>query len=270
MIICVNQVKSNRSNKFEIEVDGNLKYCVQVPWSSVRLGFGIRNIKKIKVINMEEEVSYTADYNVVENAPELMILCGDLFDNEQKVMKINILDKYSANCGSIYTKTNGFFDSKICVTSNDEMFLGYDVSKGNIQTISFYKEDVEIAQITKPLSVRENLDCYYIHILDEYSYIADILSFFVIYFDYVYYGHVDESVVMGKREVSFEYTFDKRKKFYNESWIREKFGEEEYKRFTDLLEYKYNVVKGDIKNRFIIVLLLFGVLAIKLISDYFS
>ncbi len=213
MLICVNQIKSNGSNQFEIEIDGNLKYYAKVPWTSVRRPFGIRNIRKLKVMNTEEEIIYTADYNIVENVSELMIPCGYLSDNSQKFVKIDILDKYSKNCGTIYTKANGFFDTKICITLNDETFLGYDVSKGNIRTISFYKDDIEIAQITKPLSVRENLDCYYIHLLDEYSYISDIISSFVIYFDYVYYGHTDESAVIGKRKFPLNIHLTKERNF---------------------------------------------------------
>ena len=44
-----------------------------------------------------------------------------------------------------------------------------------------YDGDQQIAQITKPLTVVDNLDIYFLHIKDEYAPMIPLLSFFVVY-----------------------------------------------------------------------------------------
>lgn len=259
MFICINQVIANGKNQFEINIDGTLKYCADTPWFSAGLPFGIENIKKLKFMNTDGEMIYTTDYSVVENTLESMIPFKYLFKEGQKFMQMNILDKYNENRGSICTKMNGILESNLCFTFNNEVFLGYDVSKGKIRTISVYKDNLEIAQITKPLSVKDNLDNYYIHIIDEYSYIAEVISFFVIYFDYCNYRNSNQLVV-HKNEVSVEYTYNKNNKFYNKSWIKEQFGDAEYSRFTNLLQQRHDVIKKEVANTTKLVLFLCGVI----------
>ena len=73
---------------------------------------------------------------------------------------------------------------------------------------------MQIAEIVKPLSVKDNLDYYYIWLLDEYKELEEMVSFFVVYFDYQ--CHADNGDVVGyKRELRWSYTYDKNNKYYD-------------------------------------------------------
>ena len=87
-------------------------------------------------------------------------------------------------------------------------------------------EDHQIGQITKPLIVTNNLDKYYIHLLDEAIDLLPILSFFVVYYDYLKFNNSGE-FVKYKKEIKREYTYNKNNRFYNPNWLKENFLSEE-------------------------------------------
>lgn len=235
MFISINQTKAKKTNEFEIIIDGILKYYANTPDSRKDTPFSLKDVREIKFMNTCGDIIYTTDYNLLENVLESIIPFKYVFTGEQKFTQISIWDKNNKNCGSICSKMNGMLDSKYCITFNNEIFLGYDISIGRIRIISIYKDELEIAQITKPID-NENLDTYYIHLLDDYSYIADVISFFAIYFDYLQYGNGTEN-----HYFLAEYSYSDNDNYYNKSWIREQFGEEEYNRFSSLFENKHNI-----------------------------
>ncbi len=109
----------------------------------------------------------------------------------------------------------------------------YDISIGKTRNISIYKEELQIAEIVKPLSASDNLDCYYIFLLDEYSDLETILSFFTVFFDYQNYSNSGQ-VVYHKEDVVIRYTYDRNNKFYDKNWVSNHFNKED----VDLINNK--------------------------------
>jgi hypothetical protein len=146
-----------------------------------------------------------------------------------------------------------------------EVITGYDHAAGKSRCISLYLNDIQIGQIVKPLDIVNNLDFYYIFLLDEYSRFARILAFFTVCFDSKYYSRHGE-VFIGKKYMQ-SYTFggdDKNyNKNYNESWIRDNFDLErvapEYIAY-DAMNQK-SMANVD-RNMTLVFLMMLGVMAI--------
>ena len=51
----------------------------------------------------------------------------------------------------------------------DYVLKCFDVSVGKTRNISIYNEEGQIAEIVKPLSTTNNLDYYYLFLLDKYK-----------------------------------------------------------------------------------------------------
>lgn len=257
MIINVNQIRANGKNEFEIKVNGESKYQAKTPFFKTGIPFGIDNLRSLELIGLNGEVLYTTEYSVKDNLKESINPLKFLTKDGQKFCEMSIVDNDGCKCGSVYSKLDGLWKEKYCLGINNEILFGYSVDKGNIRAISFYKDDKQIAQITKPFYRVNRLDTYYIHLLDEYTYMAELLSFFVIYLDYCEYGSGNELYYNGM-EISKEYSYNKNNKFYNKNWIKNQFGEEEDIRFKTLINTKRHEIKDEMKCKVKKILLLIG------------
>ena len=84
---------------------------------------------------------------------------------------------------------NGMFERKFCIEHMGKVYGGYSIDKRKKNIVSIYDEDTQIAQITKPLTVIENLDIYFLHIKEDFASLIPVLSFFTVYYDYRKYNN---------------------------------------------------------------------------------
>lgn len=218
MIIKVEQTKANLKNKFEIKMNNELKYLAGTPWMNIDMPLNIDRVRSCIITKADESICYATNYDIAENISNAAIPMKWAFTGEQKRAIFNILDSENNICGKFYKLTNGFFDTKYVIEYGNYILKSYDISVGKTRNISIYNENCQIAEIIKPLSVSNNLDYYYIFLLDEYSDLETVLSFFTVFFDYQNYSNSGQ-VVAYKKEVSIEYTYDKNNKLYDKNWI---------------------------------------------------
>ncbi len=276
MIIKVEQTKSNLKNKFDIKVNNELKYLAGTPWMNIDVPLNVDNIRKCIITKTDESICCVSSYNIMENISNAAIPMKWVFTGEQKSLIFNIFDAQNNICGKFYKLTNGFLDTKYVIEYGNYTLKSYDISVGKTRNISIYKDDLQIAEILKPLSVSDNLDYYYLFLLDEYSDLEIILSFFTVFFDYQNYSNNGE-VVSNKKEVSISYTYDKNNKFYDKNWIENNFNKKEVNLiYNQILEDRKNITNSIKKQaKFIVLfvtliwLLLFIVLGICTIIDKF-
>ncbi len=240
MIIKVEQTKSNLKNRFEIKVNNELKYLAGTPWMNIDMPLNIDYKRECIITKADESICYVTSYNVMENISNTAIPMKWAFTGKQRDTIFYILDNKCNICGRFYKLTNGFLDTKYVIEYENFALKGYDISVGKTRNILIYKDDMQIAEIVKPLNVSNNLDCYYLFLLDEYSKLETILSFFTVFFDYRNYSNSGEGVI-SKEEVSVRYTYDKNNKFYDKNWISNHFNKEE----VDLIN---NQILEDRKN----------------------
>lgn len=226
MIIKVEQTKSNLKNKFKIKVNNELKYLAGTPWMNITMPLNVDNIKRCIITQTDESICYTTSYNIIENVSNTAIPMKWVFTGEQKSLIFNIFDSENNVSGKFYKLTNGLLDTKYVIEYGNYTLKSYDISIGKTRNILIYKDDFQIAEIVKPLNVSDNLDSYYIFLLDEYSELETIISFFTIFFDYQNYSN-NGQVVAYKKEVKIKYTYDKNNKFYDKNWISNHFNKED-------------------------------------------
>ncbi len=226
MIIKIEQVQSNFKNSFEIRVNNELKYLAGTPWMNIDLPLNAENTRPYIMTDINENICYTSSYNIIENVSNSAIPMKWAFSGEQKKYIFNVYNKENTICGKFYKLTNGILDTKYVIEYNNYILKCYDISVGKTRNISIYNEEHQIAEIIKPLHNSNNLDYYYLFLLDQYSNLEEILSFFTIFFDYKNYSH-NGDVTGYKEEVNVEYTYDKNNKFYDKNWITNHFKKED-------------------------------------------
>ncbi|MBQ8165246.1 MAG: hypothetical protein IJZ94_05480 [Clostridia bacterium] len=271
MIAKVTQTQANGKNCFEISTSTGVLFYAQTSWMNINLPFDAQNIRELVFTDCNGEVVYTTSYSVIENTLERALPFKYLYAGEQRFGQYSVIGKNGIE-GSFYSRQDGFFDKKYCIEKNGRFVLGYSISKGSFEAISFYEGGRQIAQITKPLNVEDNLDVYFIHLSADRDELFPIIAFFCVYFDYQKYNRAGE-IVAKKTEVNLRYTLDKNNKFYNPDWIKNEFGKAEADRFKSELKAHNQRVSNKFRKKlkiFAIVyfsllaffLLLFGILCI--------
>lgn len=270
MIIKVEQTKSSLKNKFEIKVNNELKYLAGTPWLNITMPLNIDNIRPCIITKTDENICYITSYNVIENVSNASVPMKWVFTGDQKSLIFNIFDSENNISGKFYKLTNRFLNTKYVIEYGNYTLKSYDISIGKTRNILIYKDTIQIAEIVKPLSVSDNLDSYYIFLLDEYSDLETIISFFTVFFDYQNYSNSGQ-VVAHKKEVKIRYTYDKNNKFYDKNWIANHFNKEEINLINDQILADRKSTVNSIKKQakyiisfivlgWLILLIVFGIL----------
>lgn len=262
MIAKIAQIKANGENRFEISNESGVLFYASTPWMNIKLPFNAENIRKLTMTDYSGKEIFTSSYSVIENALEEALPFKYFWAGEQQFAKYYLNGENGVE-GSFYSRQDGFLDKKYCIEKDGRIILGYSIGKGKIEVISFYENEQQIAQLTKPLSVENNLDLYYLHLADEKDDLFPILAFFTIYYDYRYY-HNNGQFVSGKERVSIEYTFDKNNKYYNQNWIKQQFGSLEAEHFQNELKQHREASKKRMQKAFMI----FGIVFTSLLAVF--
>ena len=273
MILKVEQAVANGKNKFEIKENNKVKYLAGTPWASIAVPLGIDRIRSCVITKADESLYYATSYSIAENIANTAIPMKWAVTGEQKSHIYNISDNENNNCGRFYKLTNGILNTKYVIEFDKYTLKSYDISIGKTRNVLIYNEDTQIAEIVKPLSVSNNLDTYYIFLLDEYKELEVIISFFTIFFDYQNYANSGE-IVGSSEEVGFKYTYDVNNKFYDKNWISNHFNKEEvetiYNHISEHRKNTTNEIKKKIKNITLALIFAWAILFIIAIIVYFS
>lgn len=224
MLITIQQTKSNFENLFEIISGGQLLFQAKAPWMKLSLPFHADHLRELTFTSPAGETVYTTRYKFIDNLVEESIPYKYLLTKEQRFGQFEIVGQNGSE-GSFYVMQNGYFDSKFCIEHMGKVYLGYSIDKGRNNYVSIYDGDRQIAQITKPLAVIDNLDVYFLHIKDEYASIVPVLSFFTVYYDYRKYNHSGE-LTKNSVQIATSYSYGKNNDKYNPNWISGEFGQQ--------------------------------------------
>jgi hypothetical protein len=271
MIIQVEQVKSSLKNKFNIKVNNELKYLAGTPWMKLSLPFDIDETRRSVITDLDNNIKLLTSFNVIDNLKRTLPNIVKFATGQVQQGNLTTLIDESNNVVGGFYKTSqgvGLTENKLVIEYNNELIIGYTKSVGKTENISLYKDNIQIGQIVKNLDVVNNLDNYYIFLLDDYSNLELVLSFFTIYFDYKNYNNSGE-VFYGKK-YSVQYTISKTDNYYNPLWIRNNFDLENLASFYIELDKKnQKYIKNEDRNikliflgMFLFLLILTGIFAI--------
>ena len=156
-------------------------------------------------------------------------------------------------------------DEKYCLEANGRELFGYAISKGKFAAVSIYDGQDQIAQITKPLAAVNNLDFYYLHIIEGYENLLPLLTFFTIYYDYREYSNKGQAAAKSA-SISYSWTWSKNNRFYQSDWIARRFGQAEAERLKRETGLQRQAAGTEVKRMAKIV----GLCFLIGIPDYFA
>lgn len=210
MIINIVQITAALKHDFRISFDNKLTYNGRL---------GSLNRRQNIVMTDDEGNELKAVYQfrgIINYVPFLYFFgrskyknCYDCYKQENKI-------------GGFSHAAEGFYRHKFVITDdekNNELYA-YVVSKGDSH-ICIYIGDVQIAQVEIAMRIKNGCNEYVLYLLDEYSYLADLLSMFVLYYDNLHNTNRGEMQI--GTSTSWEYSFSKYNNKFSPTWINEKF-----------------------------------------------
>ncbi|MBQ7352224.1 MAG: hypothetical protein IJW59_05155 [Clostridia bacterium] len=225
MILKIRQVATSGKNKYEITSDNILEYIAGSPWLETQTPSNDNIIRWCILRDTYESVIFSSAYNIEENALDITKFLKWISTGKQKTNIYRIYDKDKNEVGQFYRLHDDILDTKFIIDYNNSQFICYDKSVGTTRHLMIYQDELQIAEIVKPLTGLNNNDYYYIYLLDEYKQFKDILSFFVIFFDY--YNQYSTHNGLKHASIEWSYSWDKNDKFYNKHWITQHFKKED-------------------------------------------
>lgn len=233
MLVTIEQTKSNFENLFDISSDGQTLFHARAPWMKASVPFNADNVRKLTFFDAAGETLYTTRYSIIDNTLEEAVPFKYLLTKEQRFGQFEIIGRDGRE-GAFYTLQNGMFETKFCIEHRGDVYFGYSMDNGRNNIVSIYAGETQIAQITKPLTVIENLDIYYLHLKEDYRSMIPLLAFFTVYYDYRKYNNSGE-ITKNSVEISVSYSFDKNNSKYDPNWIAQEFGQEEAEQLENAL-----------------------------------
>ena len=238
MFVTIRQTEASGRNLFEVASDDNILYLAETPWSALNLPFDAENLRKLIFRDAHGNEIFHTEYNILDNTLQSVTQLKSLVGASTKLAEYQVVDRDCITRGSFYTQVDGIITSQLSISYDDKIYDCYDIALGKIYVVSIYDGNQQIAQLTKPLDTWNQLDIYYLYLLDEYTDLLPVLSFFTIYQDARQFDRAG-NFMKYSTEKSRAYSFDTNNDKYNANWIADMFGQSAADQLNSLLNEKY-------------------------------
>ena len=259
MYIKVCQTKSNFQNEFIIIYNNQLVFLAGTPWMNLSLPFRLEESRPNIMTDMSGRLVLFSHFAETPGSQIIKGITnfGEFVSGGTQTGLFTTIHDVMGNGVGRFFHTSAFMDSRYIVECFGETITGFIKAAGRCKHISLYLNGLQIAQIVKPLSVRDNLDMYYIFLLDEFSRFAQIISFFTLYFDRREYGN--NGIFSKQNRYQVEYSFNANDKYYQPAWIRSNFDLQRVAPdYIELDQINEKSKKNRVRNCILIVLAIIG------------
>lgn len=237
MFVTIRQTRADRENRFQVEDDQGVLFLASTPWSDLNLPLDAERLRKLTFTDTDGTEIFHTDYHLLDNTVQALTRHKYLLGESTKLAEYQVVDREGTARGSFYTQIDGMFTSQLTITCGERQYDCYHVTRGKIYVISVFDGERQIAQITKSLDTWDQLDVYYLHLLDDSRELLPILSFFVIYVDAMQFNRAGR-FVKHSVEKGWGYSVNRNDRWYNPQWIAETFGPAAMERLEAKLKEK--------------------------------
>lgn len=224
MLITIRQTQANGKNLFQVEREGTVLYRARTPWMDIQTPFQVENLRELTFTDADGNEVFHTVYNLVENAIHTATEYKFIFGATSKLGEYQVVGGDGTAYGSFCTQIDAPFTTQMTIDCGERAYDCYARALGKIYVISVFEGARQIAQITKPLDVWDQLDIFYLHLDDGYGDLLPILSFFTIYVDAQKFNRPGQ-ITVDAVEKNWSYSFDQNNDRYDPDWVRRTFGQ---------------------------------------------
>lgn len=238
MILHIEQTISNGSHLFRITEHNQLLFTANTPFFNPITPMVGGTFSKLTLEDPQGHTLFSSRAETMDNLRESLKPLSYLFAGSKKLACYTIFDHNSQPHGAFFVEYSDLMKYKMVIAYHNTYISCYKRSLGRREVVSFYKDDTQVGQLTKPNCVVNNLDEYYLHFADGYENLSGVLAFFVIYYDFLYHNNNGE-YRKGGYDSNIRYTYDKNSAKYDKDFLRRQFGEAEEQRIDQWIRQTY-------------------------------
>ena len=236
MFATIRQTRADERNLFQVESEeSGILYRAETPWSGLNLPFDAENLRKLVFTDDGGKEMFHTEYDIVRNTVNSLLKYRYLAGKSVRLSEYRVTGSDGTELGAFYTRIDGVLTSQMVISFGGRLYDCYHCALGRIYVISIFDRGRQIAQITKPLDTWNQLDIYYLHLLDSCRDMLPLLSFFTVYVDALKF-HGSGRFVRHSVQKSRARTFNRNNDKYDPDWIAKTFGNEAAEQLDFLLE----------------------------------
>ncbi len=258
MILHIQQTTANGTHLFRITEQNQLLYTADTPFFNPVTPVIGGPVSTLTLSDASGQVRFTSHAETVDNLKESLKPLSYLFTGSKKIACYTVSDYNGQQHGAFYVEFSELMKYKMVIEYRGKYISCFKRSMGKREVVSFYKDEVQVGQLTKPNCVVNQLDQYYLHFIDGYEEWTGILAFFVIYYDFLYHNS-NGQYSKSSYQANITYTYDKNSSKYDKDFLRTQFGSAEEQRIDQWIRQVYADASQSSKADFKKFWLIFGI-----------
>lgn len=252
MISKIIQTTAGMRGSFNITVNGEILYKARQSPSNVHMPLELENKFPIILTKADETPIFNTQYSVIENLLEERIPFKFLLTGSQKFDKYSIIQDENY-VGAIYSQREKIVENrKYHLEFNEKLLIIQEFGIGASKALVVSRDNIQIAQITKPLKTINGLDEYFLHLLDGYEMYFEVLTFFTVYYDHIQHGEYQGVMRGNAKKTSYSVEYSRNLDGYDEHFIEKNFGIDETLKLQQHISNVHDWLKPDMIKKFIL------------------
>ena len=236
MFATIRQTRADERNLFQVESEeSGILYRAETPWSGLNLPFDAENLRKLVFTDDGGKEMFHTEYDIVRNTVNSLLKYRYLAGKSVRLSEYRVTGSDGAELGAFYTRIDGALTSQMVISFGGRLYDCYHYALGRIYVISIFDRGRQIAQITKPLDTWNQLDVYYLHLIDSCRDMLPVLSFFTVWVDAARFDGAGRFARYSYQKSRVR-TFNRNNDKYDPDWIAKIFGNEAAEQLDFLLE----------------------------------
>ena len=236
MFATIRQTRADERNLFQVESEeSGILYRAETPWSGLNLPFDAENLRKLVFTDDGGKEMFHTEYDIVRNTVNSLLKYRYLAGKSVRLSEYRVTGSDGAELGAFYTRIDGALTSQMVISFGGRLYDCYHYALGRIYVISIFDRGRQIAQITKPLDTWNQLDVYYLHLIDSCRDMLPVLSFFTVWVDAARFDGAGRFARYSYQKSRVR-TFNRNNDKYDPDWIAKTFGNEAAEQLDFLLE----------------------------------
>lgn len=223
MLVTIRQTQAGPENRFQVEGEGQILFLARTPWVKLSLPLEAERLRELTLTDPRGEELYHTRYRLLDNTVEALTQYKSLFGKSTRLAEYQVADRDGRAVGAFYVQIDGVRTSQMTVVCGRRRYDCYRFARGKVYMMGIFDGERQIAQLTKPLDTWDQLDLYYLHLVDDRRELLPILSFFAIYVDAMQFNRAGRRV-KSSVEKQWWYSFDRNDSRYDPQWIARTFG----------------------------------------------
>ena len=260
MRIDINPVTSKEGSEFAVFYNEKIEFKAVLPSISLDNPLYASKIEQIKLYDSNNVLEYETQIDFIKNIKQNNISLKYVLNSGQDINQLSFISE--GNVYNVYYEEEKEFKRYI-LEHNNRFFYIYPVEDGVIRHLPIYDHERQIGEGLNLCDTKEGNDEYRCFLKEEYCYLADGITCFLLFMDRNEYS---SSYITDSQALNYDNT---NKEFYDKGWLSSNFqytySNDEDESYDNSIETKNYNLNTNSKNKIYLIIGIIWIIVILLL-----